>query len=74
MSEHDVRQPTVLSREALYRQVWATPISQLAAQYGLSGRGLAKICARLKVPCPPRGYWARKAVGRLHFQRPFAPD
>ena len=35
----------------------------LAARFGISGNGLAKICARLDVPCPPRGWWAKKAAG-----------
>ena len=28
----------------------------------ITGTGLAKICARLNVPCPPRRYWAKKAT------------
>lgn len=55
--------PVEVSREELYRQVWQTPMSRLAAQYGISGNGLAKICDRLSVPCPPRGYWAKVAAG-----------
>jgi hypothetical protein len=57
------KQPVEVSREELYRQVWATPMSRLAAQYGISGNGLAKICDRLKVPYPPRGYWSKLAAG-----------
>jgi hypothetical protein len=52
-----------ISREDLYRQVWETPMVKLATRYGVSGNGLAKICDRLNVPYPPRGYWARKAAG-----------
>jgi hypothetical protein len=51
-----------VSREELYRQVWETPMSRLAKQYGLSDNGLAKICNRIRVPYPPRGYWAKKAA------------
>ena len=57
-----------VSREELFRQVWATPMSRLAQDYGISGNGLAKICNRLKVPYPPRGYWAKKAAGRKVVQ------
>lgn len=39
-------------------------MSHLSADFGLSGNGLAKICARLDVPVPPRGYWAKKDAGR----------
>jgi hypothetical protein len=54
----------VLSRDDLYSQIWSTPMIRLAAQYGITGTGLAKICARLNVPCPPRGYWAKKAADK----------
>lgn len=39
-------------------------MSKLAAEFGISGNGLAKICDRLKVPYPGRGYWARKEAGQ----------
>jgi AcrR family transcriptional regulator len=54
--------PTRLTREALYDQVWTTPLSTLALRWGISRSGLAKICDRLMVPYPGRGYWnAQKA-------------
>ena len=53
-----------ISREELYRLVWETPVSRLATEFGLSGNGLAKICDRLEVPYPPRGYWAKKEAGK----------
>ncbi|MGA9892843.1 MAG: hypothetical protein WBQ55_10915, partial [Xanthobacteraceae bacterium] len=59
--------------EDLYRQMWQTPASRLCAQYGISGRGLKKICHRLSVPSPPRGYWARLAAGQRTKQTPL-PD
>ena len=68
MTEEPHRHPITLSREQLYEQVWTSPMSKLAAQYGITGTGLAKICARLNVPCPPRGYWAKKAVGKKVVQ------
>jgi len=34
---------------------------------------LARVCQRLKVPRPPRGYWAQLAVGRA-AARPSLPD
>jgi hypothetical protein len=39
-------------------------MNRLADQYGITGNGLAKICDRLKIPYPPRGYWAKKAAGK----------
>lgn len=53
-----------ISREELYDRVWSTPVEQLAKSFGVSGRGLAKACARLHVPVPPRGYWARLSAGQ----------
>lgn len=56
--------PVTISREELYKRVWATPMSRLALEFGISGNGLAKICDRLNIPYPPRGYWARKEAGQ----------
>lgn len=56
--------PTRISREELFRQVWETPMRRLAEQYGISGNGLAKICRRLHISYPPRGWWAKKAAGK----------
>lgn len=52
-----------VSREKLYEEVWAEPMLQVAARYKVSSSFLARVCRRLKVPCPPRGYWARKRAG-----------
>jgi hypothetical protein len=62
--EEASKKPITLTRDALYNQVWQTPMSRLAGEYGISGNGLAKICDRLNVPCPPRGYWAKKVAGK----------
>lgn len=70
MPDAEKKKSVTVSREDLYALVWATPMSRLAAQYGLSGTGLAKICRRLDVPYPPRGYWARKEAGKKVTQAP----
>ena len=65
MSEKtDQKKPVEVSREDLYRKVWQMPMNRLAGEYGISGNGLAKICDRLNVPYPPRGWWAKKAAGK----------
>ncbi len=70
--------PKEISRKELYRQVWAEPMVKVAKSYGLSDRGLAKICQRNDIPRPPRGYWAKKAVGidveRSRLPRPNSND
>ncbi|HYV19369.1 MAG TPA: hypothetical protein VFC25_10110 [Verrucomicrobiae bacterium] len=59
-------------RKTLYGQVWARPVQVVAKDYAISGRGLAKVCSRLRVPVPPRGYWARVRNGH-HEKRPMLP-
>lgn len=55
---------TRISRDDLYALVWKSPMSRLASEFGITGNGLAKICDRLNIPYPPRGYWAKKAAGK----------
>lgn len=61
-----------VTREELYEQVWTTPLLRLAVQYGVSNVALGKICRRLNVPTPTRGYWARVAAGEK-LKRPPLP-
>jgi len=42
-------------REELYELVWSKPMSQIAEEEGLSGRGLAKICEKMNIPLPAEG-------------------
>jgi len=53
-----------LTREELYSLVWAKPMTEVAQNYQISDRAMAKICARKLVPVPPRGYWAKKTAGK----------
>lgn len=62
-----------LTREALHAAVWARPLAETAQALGLSRSGLGKICDRLLVPCPPRGYWARRRAGRAEPPPPLPP-
>jgi len=57
-------QKTTFGRQKLFDEVWATPVTKLAKDYGLSDVGLRKICVSLDVPLPPRGYWAKLAAGK----------
>lgn len=59
----------VLTREQLYEVVWSGPMIKVAPQYKVSGSFLARVCRQLKVPHPPRGYWAKVAAG----ERPSRP-
>jgi hypothetical protein len=60
----------VPSREELFVMVWERPATEVARELGLSDVGLGKLCERLQVPKPPRGYWARVQAGRTPKQPP----
>jgi len=62
---------TELTRDELYTLVWAEPMTTLARQYGLSDRGLAKLCDRKGIPTPGRDYWAK--LQSIHRQINKAP-
>ena len=52
-----------ITRESLYQEVWAEPVSRVAPRYGISGVALGKVCRKHKIPLPPRGYWAKINAG-----------
>ena len=60
----DHSQGKSIKRDELYRLVWARPMIHVAAEFGISGNGLSKICRKLDVPYPPRGYWAKLNAGK----------
>lgn len=60
-------------RDALYNEVWETPMRTLSARYGLSDNGLRDICRTLAIPFPPRGHWAKKAAGHSVIVPPLQP-
>jgi len=55
---------TVFEREAIYKQVWAETVRNVAERYGISDVGLRKICQKLGVPTPALGYWSKVAAGK----------
>ena len=61
---------TPVSREALYEAVWTDAVTLVAPRYGLSDVGLVKICKKLGIPVPPRGYWATVKAGRTTHKLP----
>jgi len=62
-----------ITRRALYERVWAKPMSVVAEDLKLSPNGLAKICDRLLIPYPGRGYWKRSRPGDGHARPPLPP-
>jgi hypothetical protein len=68
-----LHETVVYRRDELYSLVWSTPVRDVARNYGVSDVALAKICRRLNIPVPGRGYWARVAAGQRLKRRPLAP-
>ncbi len=62
-----------VSREELYELVWAEPMTKVALRYRVSSNFLARVCDRLRVPKPGRGYWARLAAGEA-VEKPPLPE
>ena len=63
---------THYERTKLYEEVWAEPVTAVSKRYAISDVALRKICQKLGVPLPPRGYWARIEAGRSP-RRPTLP-
>jgi len=59
-----------LDRDKLYEEVWAEPMTKVSKRYEISDVALAKVCRKLEVPVPQRGYWARAAHGQKPKQHP----
>lgn len=62
-----------ISRQELYDLVWSVPASKLSQRFGLSGRGLAKLCERHDIPVPERGWWAKTTAGHKVDRTPLRP-
>jgi hypothetical protein len=52
-----------VSREKLFEAVWKEPMVRVAERYGVSSSFMARVCTRLRVPRPYRGYWMRIQAG-----------
>lgn len=53
-----------LTREELFAMVWERPTTEIASSLGISDVAVGKLCEKLQVPKPPRGYWARVEAGQ----------
>jgi len=61
------------SREEIYQQIWSEPIQHVAKKYNVSDVYLARVCKKLNIPRPGRGYWAKKAAGKS-MKQPVLPE
>lgn len=48
------------NRVELYNEVWNQPLVRLSRKYGISDVRLGKVCRKLNIPHPGRGYWAKR--------------
>lgn len=56
--------PDTWNREELYEEVWESPLIKVATKYGISAVALGKVCRKLQIPLPGRGYWTKKEFGK----------
>ena len=63
-----------LTREELYKKVWAVPMRTVAQELGLSASGLANVCRKHNVPVPPVGHWTKIEVGYRITPAPLVPE
>lgn len=70
MTVEQPKRSITASRDEHRAQVRDKPTQRLAAQCGISGHGLAKICRLLGAPFPTHGHWLRKATGHTVKQIP----
>lgn len=54
----------MVTREELYDLVWSQPMTKVCERFNVSSSYMARVCTLLNVPRPPRGYWAKLAVGK----------
>lgn len=52
------------NRDELYLEVWERPQVKVAVKYGISAVMLGKVCRKLQIPLPGRGYWAKLEFGK----------
>ena len=60
-------------REELYAEVWEQPLVKVAPKYGISAVALGKVCHKLQIPLPGRGYWTKKEFGKPVEHLPLPP-
>lgn len=61
------------NREELYAEVWEQPLVKIAPKYGISAVALGKVCQKLQIPLPGRGYWVKKEFGKPVEHLPLLP-
>jgi hypothetical protein len=63
-----------VTRAQLHDLVWTEPMLRVAAKYSVSSSYLARVCTEMRVPRPPRGYWAQLEFGKSIQRTPLPPS
>lgn len=64
-SRYNSRKVVRPTKDQLMKLVWEKPTQQLAKDFGVSDKAIDKWCKSYNLSKPPRGYWAKKAYGKL---------
>ena len=62
-----------VSREKIFEEIWAEPITTVSKRYDVSDSFFVRVCKRLNVPRPPKGYWSKLSAG-IPTPKPLLPD
>lgn len=54
----------LVTREELFELVWQKPITQIAGDFRISDSAVIKMCKKMEIPRPGRGYWAKIEHGK----------
>lgn len=57
-----------IERHVLFREVWDSPLHEVANRMDMTAGGVAKLCDRLHVPRPNRNFWRLSAIERLNVR------
>lgn len=60
--EYRYRHP---NKQELEKIIWSKPTVKIAADLGVSDVAIAKLCKKLEIEKPPRGYWAKVDAGLI---------
>lgn len=52
------------TKAEMLQLVWEMPTAKIAKQYGVADHTIAKMCKKLGVDKPPRGYWNKVQAGK----------
>lgn len=72
--DEGVRANAPLTRRELYELVWTEPMLRVGERLGVSSSYMARVCTDLRVPRPPRGYWAQIEFGKTPPGKPPLPE